>query len=476
MFVKREERPIRCPKACGPYLGPRRCRFLLEARVRVLLIQTRTLLDEPPIFPLGLACLATALRRAGHRVFGYDLNVGLANESSLAKAMAWARPDVVGVSIRNIKNARPGMHLSTIEEHATTLRLIRRLAPHLPIVVGGSGFSLYGEPLMEAIPQIDLGVFGEAEATLPALLEHLSSPQAVPGVFYRDGGVCFTGRAPLLPAEALPSPAWDLFDVAVYAREPMGIAVQAKRGCPLDCIHCCNDYLFGRVLRIRDPQVVADELEHLSRVHGVHTFMFADELFNVPPWHADALCEEMLRRDLRMRWSAWCKERELSADSVALWKRAGCQVLMFSPDVVTDSQLQLWGKGLEAADLYRAVDILRATGMRGEWNFMVNGPGETWGSLVRLGKFLAYGKRRLGRSFRLNGCFVVPVRIYPHTRLHTLAVEQGLVSPEDTLLEPVCYNPPPLSRAVNLVTGVAGIAWRAKQFLRVLRDPTTYYD
>ncbi|MBN1424025.1 cobalamin-dependent protein [Candidatus Fermentibacteria bacterium] len=445
--------------------------------MRVLLVQTNTLLDEPPIFPLGLAYLATALRTAGHHVCGYDRNLGIGDSAALCRALGTVRPDVVGVSIRNIKNARPGMHLSTIDEHRSVLREIRSHAPEARIVVGGSGFSLYATELMQAIPEIDLGVFGEGEESFPALLDALDTPQSVKGVLFReDGAVRFTGRCSPVPFGLAGLPDWRMFDVRAYAREPMGVAVQAKRGCALDCIHCSNHYLFQRTLRIREPGAVVDELEGLVHDFGLNAFMFADEIFNHPRSHADAIAEEMLRRGLNLRWTGWFKERGLTEESVKLWQRAGCQAMFFSPDVASNELLDLWGKGLQEEDLYRAVEVLRRVGMSGEWNFMINGPGETPASLAKLGKFLIKSKLKLGSRFRLNGCFVLVVRIYPHTRLQAYAIEHGVLRPDDDLLEPVYYNPPPMSRWTAPLLSLLGATWRARQCARRLKNPAAYRD
>jgi radical SAM superfamily enzyme YgiQ (UPF0313 family) len=384
---------------------------------------------------------------------------------------------VIGVSIRNIKNARPGMHLSTVQEHQAVLRTIREQAANAPIVVGGSGFSLYAQELMKEIPEIDLGVFGEGEQTFPALLADLDNPGSLEGVLWRDdGAIRFTGRSTPVPFGLSERPAWGLFDVRAYAREPMGIAVQAKRGCALDCIHCSNHYLFQRTLRVREPGQVVDELEQLVRDYGLSAFMFADEIFNHPRSHADAIAEEMLRRGLKLRWTGWFKERGLAEESVMLWRRAGCQAMFFSPDVASDELLDLWGKGLREEDLYHAVEILRRTGMSGEWNFMINGPGETSESLAKLGRFLLRSKLKLGGRFRLNGCFVLVVRIYPHTRLQAYAVEHGVIEADDDLLEPVYYNPAPMSSRIAPLLAALGAVWRTRQFVRVLKNPATYRD
>jgi radical SAM superfamily enzyme YgiQ (UPF0313 family) len=256
----------------------------------------------------------------------------------------------------------------------------------------------------------------------------------------------------------------------------MGVAVQAKRGCALDCIHCSNHHLFERNLRLRDPEDVANEVQELVESYGVHRFMFADEIFNLPRHHANSIAEELLRRRLNVEWTGWFKESELDDESVGLWKRAGLRCLYFSPDVVADELLGLWGKGLAEEDLYRAVEVVRRREIPAEWNFMINGPGETWSTMARLIRFIAWGKLRLGRGFRLNGCFVLVVRIYPHTRLQEYAIRHGIIRSDNNLLEPTYFNPPPLSIFVRPILATLGAAWRTRQFVRLMKNPTTYRD
>ena len=448
-----------------------------ETTVRVLLVQTKTAFDEPPIFPLGLAYLGASLIDAGHAVHTYDANIGFGRKRDLQSAVTTVNPDVIGVSIRNIKNARPGIHISTIQEHQQTIHTIRNAAPSTPIVAGGPGFSLYGNELMHAIPDIDLGVFGEGEETFPELLDNLEDPQKIHGIFSRDdGNVLFSGRRRYVEVDGLTRPARHLFDVRAYAREPMGIAVQAKRGCALDCIHCSNHHLFERNLRIRDPEDVVNEIQELVDYYSVQRFMFADEIFNLPRHHANRIAEELLKRGIKAEWTGWFKESELDEESVRLWKRAGLRCLYFSPDVVSDELLGLWGKGVTEDDLYHAVQVLRRCRVNAEWNFMINGPGESVSSLSRLVRFITWGKLRLGRRFRLNGCFVLVVRIYPHTRLQEYAIRHDIIAPDDDLLEPTYFNPPPLSVIVKPTLAALGLAWRIRQLLRLMKNPATYRD
>ena len=445
--------------------------------MRVLLIQTRTLFDEPPIFPLGLASIGAILRNKGYGVYTLDLNIGLGSSRSIERAISRINPDVIGVSIRNIKNARPGIHRSSIPEHGNLLREIRSGAPRATIVTGGSGFSLYAEQLMKAIPEIDFGVFAEAEETFPDLLESLDKPDSVAGIYLRNGSdIVFTGRRELPDFSKLPVPQRNLFDVRAYMNAPMGIGIQAKRGCVLDCIHCSNHYLFERRLRIREPGAVVDEIETLVRDYGLRQFVFADEIFNIPNEHALEICESLIRRGINVSWTGWFKERQLTEESVLLYKRAGCYALLFSPDVAANRLMKLWGKGLSEEDLFRSMEIVAKTGLRAEWNFMINGPGETWDTVKKTASFLGHAAFRLKRRMHASSYIPVALRIYPHSRLHCMAIDHGIISEDNELVEPVNYNPTPISRLANPLICIMGSVWRARQFLRAVLRPEGYRD
>ena len=62
-----------------------------------------------------------------------------------------------------------------------------------------------------------------------------------------------------------------------------------------------------------------------------------------------------------------------------------------------------------------------------------------------------------------------PIRIYPHTRLHTLAVESGLVDKDHPLVEGQFWNPGALRWAVAGIQAGAGGLYRAREGWRHLR-------
>ena len=219
--------------------------------MRVLLVQAFTALDMELVYPLGLAYLAAHLD--GHEVRIFDVNLHReAPFPALEAELRAFRPEVVGISLRNMKVGMPHLHTDDFQPQQQTIQLVKKVLPQVVIIAGGTAFSLYSEIMMERLPEVDLGVWGEAEHRLPALLRDLEHPEAVKGVYYRrDGKLLYTGRPPGEDWKSLRHPRRDLVPHAPYlASSFVSVGVQAKRGCSLHCIHCSDTFLLGHRVQI----------------------------------------------------------------------------------------------------------------------------------------------------------------------------------------------------------------------------------
>lgn len=406
-------------------------------RLKVLLVQSHLGRSEPgpPVFPLGLCYLATALTRQSVKIL--DLNLWTRREAAeiLARTLVEQEPDVVGLSIRNIDTTQRGDIFYYFREAQPTARLIKQTRPGALLIAGGAGFSIFPRRIMERIPEFDLGIFLEAEESLPELLDNLNSPGNVKGVYFRhNGSVVFSGARALPDFARLPIPRRDreVIDMAAYARsDGSTIGIQSKRGCCLACAYCNYPHLSGNQLRLRPPEQVAEEVQVLIGL-GVKRFCFVDNIFNVPRPHAEAICRELIRRHLDVEWSAWFEIRNTTVELVELARRAGCKHFGFSPDAATDRGLSRLGKGLTEADLRRSYRVIRESrGVRAGYNFFIL-PGMSfreifktlaqvvWIPLVTQGK-----ARVMGLGW---------IRIEPDTEIHRRAVAEGNLARDAELL------------------------------------------
>ncbi|MFH0823002.1 MAG: cobalamin-dependent protein, partial [Pseudomonadota bacterium] len=113
-----------------------------KSPARVLLVSANREEINMASWPLGMACTAAATRLAGHDVRTLDLMLFHDPHSALDRVIREFRPEIVGVSIRNIDD-------QCMRDKRWFLDDVKDLIAHCrarsnaPIVLGGAGYSIY---------------------------------------------------------------------------------------------------------------------------------------------------------------------------------------------------------------------------------------------------------------------------------------------------------------------------------------------
>ena len=119
-----------------------------------MLISTNSLNCPYPAYPLGLDYVSHAIS-PDHQVKITDINE-FGNYASLEKIIKDFSPDLIGLSIRNIDNTDttdPRGFIGQYQKLAETIRVYSEA----PIVLGGSGFSIFPREIMKAL-KADYGI------------------------------------------------------------------------------------------------------------------------------------------------------------------------------------------------------------------------------------------------------------------------------------------------------------------------------
>ena len=130
--------------------------------MRVLLISANATRTPHPVYPLGLDYLVGALTPR-HEVHLLDVNEA-GGEQRIQAAVREIHPEVVGLSIRNIDNVDTTAVKNFVPGYERIVGLLRRCT-EAPILLGGSGFSIFPGELM-SLREADFGVVGEGEQTV----------------------------------------------------------------------------------------------------------------------------------------------------------------------------------------------------------------------------------------------------------------------------------------------------------------------
>src|SRR2546426_608829 len=109
---------------------------------RVLLVSTNRERQPYPVVPNGLACVASALDAAGHSVEFLDLCFAKNAVASARAAASRFRPDVIGVSVRNIDNSDAIALRHYTPSARESVHAMRDAAPSAKVVAGGAAFVL----------------------------------------------------------------------------------------------------------------------------------------------------------------------------------------------------------------------------------------------------------------------------------------------------------------------------------------------
>jgi len=330
------------------------------------------------VFPsLSLLYVAGVAEAAGCEVLLLDAHAeGLTVEETVARLRAF-RPDFVGYTVTTY------LFFQNLE----WIRAIRRALP-VPVIVGGVHLSIYPrETLLQ--PEIDYAVTGEAEASLPDLLEALVLGRdlaAVRGIAYKPGGdagprgerVVVTPSAVPLDVDLAPLPARHLIPNEIYysfiSQHRNFTPLITSRGCPFRCIFCEQG---SQRFRPRSPAAVGEELERCVREHGVRELDFFDSSFTIQKDRVLAICGEISRRRLDIVWAMRSRVDRVDRELLRAIRGAGCQRVYYGIESGDEQILRVLRKATDLDQIRRVVRETRGEGIHAFGYFMVGSPGET---------------------------------------------------------------------------------------------------
>jgi radical SAM superfamily enzyme YgiQ (UPF0313 family) len=404
--------------------------------MNVLLISANTERLKMPTLPLGLSLVAAAVRRAGHQVLFLDLLAQADPVIAIQQAISTFTPHVIGISVRNVDDQVMEGPKFLLEPVRDIIAACRALTVS-PIVLGGAGYSMFPNAALTYLGA-DYGIDGEGEVALPLLLDRLQQgrdPADIPGVYVRNQGVVAAGTlAPNL--DELPWPDDELFSSVTPNDPEVWVPVQSRRGCPMACSYCSTPNLEGRQIRRRSPQSVA---QYVARVAegGFRQFYFVDNTFNLPPSYALELCRSLKALKLDIAWRCILYPHNVPEELVAAMAEAGCVEVSLGFESGCPDVLRAMNKRFQPQEVREISQRLAAHGIRRMGFLLLGGPCETKDSVK---ESIAFAD-----SLNLEMLSVTAgIRIYPQTPLAKLAVKEGMIEPEDDLLQPRFYMRPEL--------------------------------
>lgn len=372
--------------------------------------------------PIGIAYVAAYMEQHGYDVSVLDPEALDLGSSEILSRVTDLSPDVIGFSC-------------TTPLFPIAVQLaedIKKLLPHVKIIIGGPHISAMPAQSLEASSAIDFVVFGEGEESLLELiraLEHSGPYGGIAGVGYREGGRATLGppRPYIQDIDSLPFPARRLFPMDRYRDplhydEPYTLLV-TSRGCPFKCVFCASSVTWGRRVRMRSTENVLKEIDEVVKEYGIRNITFADDTFTLNRERTIEICKGIVERGYDIRFL--CSSRVDTIDESRLeWlQKAGCKVISFGIETGNPDIMKVVLKGINLDQVVSTFAMVKKYGITVHSSYIIGNPGDTHETIEQTIQF-ALDSGTDEAQFSISTPF-------PGTDLWKSALEKGLISSQD---------------------------------------------
>lgn len=315
----------------------------------------------------------------------------------------------------------------TIYSDISYAGLIKDRSRAMTVLIGPHVTAEVANTFQIANGSVDIIVRGEYDYTLRDLARRKTLKEVL-GISYPDNGAIISnGDRPLLNVNDLPFPAWHHIKPEWYRdvgkRFPF-LTLISGRGCFGECTFCRDiPLMYKHGLRFRDPELVVDEIEYdLKLFPYIKEIMFETDTFTASPKYVREICEEILKRGLKICWS--CNARvDVDLSLLPLMKKAGCRMLMVGFEFGTQKALDAIKKGITLEQSRRFAEAAHKLGFIIHGCFMIGAPGETRESAEKTIEFAT--------SLPLDTIQISGICAYPGTEIYEWAKQRSYLVPKD---------------------------------------------
>ncbi len=387
---------------------------------KILLVNSNRI--HPPVGPIGLDYIGASILQAGYEIDLIDFSIEKDPDSAVKRYFATAHrePLLAGITFRNVDDCFWPQAQSFVHELTAIVSQLKE-ANNGPVLLGGSGYSLFPKRLLETTGA-DFGVYGDGEAAVVSLIQTLEQKKdlfhKIGGLVYRANG-SIKSNPPAWPRTVSVPASRPLIDNRYYFTNGGQAGLETKRGCSRKCIYCIDPLIKGGLHRLRDPVEAADEAQTLLS-EGIDVLHLCDPEFNLPRRHALSVCREFIRRRLgsRLRWYAYLAVEPFDRELASLMQQSGCAGINFTTDSADISMLKTYRQVHTPEAITQAVSLAKEHKIKVMLDLLIGGPGETPETVADSIRHLkATEADCIGTSYG--------IRIHPGTAMETIVRAEG---------------------------------------------------
>ena len=370
--------------------------------------------------PLGLMYIAAVLQENGIAV--QILDAFLDGWNAILPKIKECRPDIVGITCPTYARVQA---LKVAE-------MIKLNFPEIRVILGGHHPTLMANQLLSNYSFIDMVGIGEGEYIMLDLVRGLP-PESIQGLgFRKEGKIIINCQRPNIEnLDSLPFPAWNLVEVKRYGThsnfvyngvdlgKEVGADISFSRGCIGRCNFCSN-YAMWKRWKHRTVAKVVDEIQFLNKEYGVRCFQFNDDCFSVDKKATIDLCEEIIKRNLKILFCIVTRTDCIDETILRALKDAGCYMVSFGIETASPRLLKIMHKPINVEVSTKAIQLVNSFGIKTVALVIAGCVGEDYETINETIDFLNH----TNPSFVdvANG-----LRIFPGTELFNIAKEKGFI-------------------------------------------------
>jgi radical SAM superfamily enzyme YgiQ (UPF0313 family) len=351
---------------------------------KVLLINSNRFKHPWPVIPFGLCYIATVLEfEDNHDVFFLDLCFSSDCRKDLQTIIQSFKPEVIGVSIRNIDDTGGYNVHFLLEDVKNDVIDYCKKDFSGPIIIGGPSVGISGSEMLEYF-DLEYAVRGDGETVMSEFVKRIENHlplEGLKGLIIRRNSMIIQDAEPnrVTDLDALPFPKLPRYlNLNLYRRYGSPLLIQTKRGCAFNCAYCTYNQIEGKQYRLRNPKLIADEIELLVKESGINHIEFADSIFNVPLSHAKQVLRSVIEKNLNLKLHTMgLTPAAVDEELLNLMKEAGFNEVDIGVESTSDTVLESLSKNFKIGDIIKTADLLNKKRIPATWFIILGAPVET---------------------------------------------------------------------------------------------------
>jgi anaerobic magnesium-protoporphyrin IX monomethyl ester cyclase len=329
-------------------------------------------------FPLGMAYVLASVRQripnANIRVLDLWLMDNVHEADDILNLLKNVSKDFIPDFILY------GGMISAYSYIRTLSQLLADIFPQAMQVLGGA-IATTGYEYFNDMTSLNYIVVGEGEH---AIIDLLTGNWQNNKSIGKPGKLDELKKQTIEDIDILPFPSYKDFSIERYIENNFRntgwkfMHMITSRGCPFACNFCSPN--FGRSVRIRNEELVIDEMLYLKTMYKIDSIYFWDEIQFLDKSWMDSFCKKLIEKKADLKW-VFSSRASLFNDKdvplLKLMKKAGCLRISLGIESGNQQILDRMNKKITVKQIEHALRLIRQADIKATGSMLLGYPGES---------------------------------------------------------------------------------------------------